>query len=101
MKKIMRKLKRSNFLARYSYYLFLILYSISLGFFIKSILALKGIETLIRIVLIVIFAFWLMFYAFYNLLNLITKKYKHYIISTLINILLILLNYLEKHIYFY
>ena len=89
MKKIMRKLKRANVLARYSYYLLLIAYLVGFGLFVKNILALAGIETLIRIVLMAIFIGWFIFYGFYNLLNLITKKYKPFIFSSLITILFI------------
>lgn len=86
MKTVMKKLKRSNKVLRYLYYIVGLMYVISLAFFVKSLLSLAGIETLIRIIIIILFIFYLFFYLFYNLLNLLQKKYKGLIITSFITI---------------
>lgn len=91
MNKIIRKLKKSNKLLRYIYYLVKISYIIGLILFIKSILSLTGIETTIRIIVIIIFIIYYILYSFINLLNLLRKKYKGLIISTILSLLFILL----------
>lgn len=88
MNKIRRKLRKANGLARYSYYILLIGYVVGYVSFTKNILALNGVETFIRIVLLIIFLLWILFYGFYNLLNLITKKYKPFIFSSIVTLML-------------
>lgn len=88
MNKMIKKLKRSNKALRLIYYLTNVTYLIGLILFIKSILNLTGVETLLRIVVIVLFVLYLLFYLFWNLLNLLQRKYKGLIITTLISILL-------------
>ena len=88
MNKMIKKLKRSNKALRLIYYLTNITYLIGLILFLKSILSLTGVETLLRIVVIVLFVLYLLFYSFWNLLNLLQRKYKGLIITTLISILL-------------
>ena len=88
MNKMIKKLKRSNKALRLIYYLTNVTYLIGLILFIKSILNLTGVETLLRIVVIVLFVLYLLFYSFWNLLNLLQRKYKGLIITTLISILL-------------
>lgn len=85
---MIKKLKRSNKALRLIYYLTNVTYLIGLILFIKSILSLTGVETLLRIVVIVLFILYLLFYLFWNLLNLLQRKYKGLIITTLISILL-------------
>lgn len=87
MKKIMRKLKRSNWLARYSYYFLLLVYLGCYIYFVKSLIPLKGVENGLRIIFIIIFLFWYVFYAFYNLLNLLVRKYKGLFITSIVTIL--------------
>ena len=55
MEKVLRKLKRSKGIYRYLYYIIGIVYIVSLFFFIKSLLNLKGIETTFRFVFIIFF----------------------------------------------
>ena len=88
MNKMIKKLKRSNKALRLIYYLTNVTYLIGLVLFIKSILSLTGVETLLRIFVIVLFILYLLFYSFCNLLNLLQRKYKGLIITTLISILL-------------
>lgn len=85
---MIKKLKRSNKALRLIYYLTNVTYLIGLILFIKSILSLTGVETLLRIFVIVLFILYLLFYSFCNLLNLLQRKYKWLIITTLISILL-------------
>ncbi|MEG1892588.1 MAG: LCP family protein [Bacilli bacterium] len=91
MKKLKRKLKNSSKIARYTYYLLILVYLISFVFFTKSLIALKGIETAIRTILIIFFILWFLLYIILNLLNLITKKYKVLIITSIISVLFIIL----------
>ena len=88
MKKITKKIKRSNKFLRVIYYITLILYLVGLLFFVKTILSLTGIETLLRIIVIVLFGVYFIIYAFWNLINLIKRKYIILIITTIISLLL-------------
>lgn len=87
MKKILRKLHRSNIFLRFIYYIILIAYVITFGIFIKSLLNLKGIETIIRYILIGLFGFWFIFYSLFAFVNLLIRKYKRVIITSLVSIL--------------
>lgn len=91
MKKMLRKLKRSNRFVRYFYYLVSIAYVIGLVFFIKNLLSLSGIENLLRGILISIFGAWFLFYFFSSFLNLMMRKYKPIILTSLLNIVFIAL----------
>ena len=89
MNKFKRKLKRSNKVCRFIYYVIIIGYVISLFFFIKSILNLTGIETALRIIFIIFFVLYLIMYSFINLLNLLRRKYKVLIITSIISLIFI------------
>ena len=89
MNKISRKLKRSNKVFRFIYYIIIIGYIISLFFFIKSILSLTGIETALRIIFIIFFILYLIMYSFINLLNLLRRKYKVLIITSILSLIFI------------
>ena len=91
MKKLRRKLKRSNKFARYSYYFLTIFYLVGFVFFAKNIFSLVGIETLLRIILIIFFFLWLLLYVFINLLNLLRRKYKALIITSIITFIFIII----------
>lgn len=91
MKKVLRKLKRSKGIYRYLYYIIGILYIISLFFFVKSLLSLKGIETTIRIIFIIFFILYLILYLFINLLNLLRRKYKGVVITSIISFIFIVI----------
>ncbi len=97
MKRVIKKLKRSNWLARYFYYILLVCYLIGYIFFTKSLLTLKGIETILRIILISVFLVWFLFYGFYNLLNLIMKKYKRVIITSLVTTIFIVIFFISSY----
>ncbi len=89
MKKIIKKLKRSNPLVRYFYYFLLIAYLLCYGFFTYNLLLLTGIETIIRYILIGVFLFWFLFYAMYCFLNLLMRKYKKIILMSLLHVVFI------------
>lgn len=91
MNKFFRKLKKSNRVLRYIYYIICIAYIISLFFFIKSLLSLTGVETVLRIVFIVFFIFYIVLYCFWNLINLLCHKYKALIITSIISIIFIII----------
>ena len=97
MKKIIKKLKKSNKFLRILYYLTNISYLIGIVLFVKSLLSLTGVETLLRIIFIILFILYLVFYAFWNLLNLIQKKYKGLIITTIISILLTIVFFIGSY----
>ena len=88
MKKIIRKLKRTNKFIKFIYYLTCITYIIGLILFIRSILSLSGIETLLRITVIIVFIIYFIIYFIWNFLNLLTKKYKTLFITTFFSLLL-------------
>ena len=91
MNKMVRKLKKSNKALRFLYYLVMIFYVVGLVLFIKSLLSLTGVETMIRTIVIIFFIIYFLLYSFINLLNLLRRKYKGVIISTIFSLLFILI----------
>ena len=91
MKHLKRKFKRSKPIARIVYFLVIIIYIISYAFFVKSIVSLTGIETLLRYILLILFALYIIMYAFINLFKLCVRKYKHFIITSVISVILIII----------
>ena len=91
MNKFFRKLKKSNRICRYIYYFISIVYIVSLFFFIKNLLSLAGIETILRIVFIIFFILYIILYCFWNLLNLLRRKYKALIITSIISFIFIII----------
>lgn len=89
MKVLFNKLKKSNRVLLIFYVLCIIVYSIGFAFFIKSLLSLQGIETLLRIVLICFFSIWLLVFIMWNLINLILKKNKTLLVTIIITIIFI------------
>ena len=90
MKHLKRKFKRSKPVARIIYFLVIIAYIISYAFFVKSIVSLTGIETVIRYILLILFALYIIMYAFINFFKLCVRKYKHLIITSIISVILII-----------
>ena len=97
MNKMVRKLKKSNKVLRFIYYLVMISYVVGLVLFTKSLLSLTGIETLIRWIAIIFFIIYFILYSFINLLNLLRRKYKGLIISTIFSLLFILLFFVGSY----
>ncbi len=73
MKVFFSKLKRANMVMKIFYFLTLILYWVSYGFFCKSVLSLVGIETVIRIIVLVVAAIFGLIYTIFGL----TKMFQH------------------------
>lgn len=76
MQRLIRKLKRVKKLPKYLYYLLSSFYLITFLFFLKSMINLKGIETLFRVIIIIFFLLYFLLYLNSGLLNLISRKYK-------------------------
>lgn len=91
MKKVRRKLKKSNGILRFLYYVISLVYAVSLVFFIKNLLDLKGIENALRTSLIIFFVLYLVMYVFLNLIKLIQRKYKAVILTSLLAIVFIVI----------
>lgn len=90
MKQLKRKFKRSKPIARILYFTVIVLYLITYALFAKSLISLKGIETVIRYVVLILFALFIISYIFINFLKLCVRKYKHLIITSVIGIILII-----------
>lgn len=97
MNKMVRKLKKSNKVLRFLYYLVMVFYVVGLVLFIKSLLSLTGIETMIRTIVIIFFIIYFLLYSFINLLNLLRRKYKGVIISTIFSLLFILIFFVGSY----
>lgn len=89
MARLIKRFKRTKKLTRFIYYFILIAYLISFIFFAKNLLSLQGIETALRIIVLIIFGMYFILYSFWNLLNIVHKKYKTFLVTTGISILLI------------
>ena len=100
MKHLKRKFKRSKPIARIVYFLVIIIYIISYAFFVKSIVSLTGIETLLRYILLILFALYIIMYAFINFFKLCVRKYKHFIITSVISVILIIIFIRTLQIFF-
>ena len=97
MNKIIRKLKKSNKALRIIYYIIGIIYLIGMCIFIKNLINLKGIETLLRVIVIIFFIVYLLLYMFINLLNLLRRKYKGLIITSILSIVFILIFFIGSY----
>ena len=87
MKVLFNKLKKTNKLLLTLYLLSFVSYIICFILFTKSLLNLKGIETILRIIAIVFFSLWICIYFIWNLVNLILRKNKTIIITTILTII--------------
>ncbi len=88
MKILWKKIKRSNKIALTIYLITTILFIISYIFFIKSLLYLVGIETIIRVILLLLLFIWFLVYFLFGLSTLLVKHFKKFIVLTIINVLL-------------
>ena len=89
MKVLFNKLKKSNRVLLILYIICVISYSVGFAFFIRSLLSLQGIETVIRIILIVFFSIWLIVFIMWNLINLILKRNKTIIVTLILTFIFI------------
>ncbi len=88
MKVLRKKLKKTSKISKFFYYLTSLLYIAALVYFIIGLLKLKGIETLIRILVIIFFSIWALLYVLGGLIAILAKKKKTFIFMTIITLLL-------------
>lgn len=91
MKRIMRKLKRTNKFARITYFILMIAYLISFIFFAKSVISLAGIETLLRYVALILLLGYFLVYMYFGLCKLLTKKYAGFYLLSIISLILVII----------
>lgn len=91
MKVLLDKLKKVSKIGKIFYFLCNIMYIVFYFLFVKSLLNLVGIETVIRIILIIIFFIWLIVYFIFGLSTLIKRKYKKFIILTIIEVIFLII----------
>ncbi len=87
MKKISRKLKRTNKILRYLLLIISLAYIVGFVFFTKNVIDLKGIESFIRYALLVFFALYIVFYFLVSLRKLTKRKYIFFILTSLLTII--------------
>ena len=86
MRVLFKKLKRTNKVALICFIVSLLSYIVGLIFFSKSLLSLKGIETLLRILGIIFFITWLFIYLITGLVKLIKRRYKLFVFFTILTL---------------
>lgn len=87
MKVFFNKLKRANVVMKIFYFITMIGYWVTYGFFTKSLLSLAGIETVIRFLLIGLFAIFGIIYTIFGLVKMFQNKKVGFIILTLFTLL--------------
>ncbi len=83
MKILFSKIKNAKMGYKFFYFSGLILYIVFYIFFLKSVLSLKGIETLIRIGLLIFFGLFGLLYLLFGLTSMILRKKKVFIPLTI------------------
>lgn len=91
-KNLKKKLKKTNKKYRYTFYTAFLTYLISVVFISSGLLLLSGIETFIRYVIIFTFIIGVFLYFFSSLVFLITKKHIWLIVTTIIVLILSIIN---------
>lgn len=89
MKVLIKKIKRANKVTLIFYLLSLISFLVGYVFLFKSIISLVGIETFIRVIIIIFLFLWFLYYFLFGLSTILVKKYKKFVIITIINLLLV------------
>ena len=84
---LFKKLKKTNPLLKYIFLISTILYLISIGLLIYSLILLEGIETLIRVIIIIITILYFFMYLIIGLALLISKKNKTLIITIILTVI--------------
>lgn len=84
MKSIIRKFKKLNVKYKVMFWIFGLLFLSSVVFMIQSLLLLKNIETVLRILIIIFLIISFVGYIFLSIIFLFSKKYKKYIINSVI-----------------
>ena len=88
MKVLFKKLQKSNKVLLTIFLFTSLFYLVSLIVFIKYLMSLNGIETILRIVFSISFSIWLIVYGILSLVNLILKRHKTMIVTFIITIVL-------------
>lgn len=89
MKVFFKKLKKCNKAEVTLYFLTLVLFLIGYIFFIKSILSLAGIETILRVFVIVLLSAWALYFPLAGILAMFEKKHKRFVKLTILNTIII------------
>lgn len=84
MKSIIRKFKKLNVKYKVMFWIFGLLCLSSVVFMIQSLLLLKNIETVLRVFIIIFLIIGFVGYIFLSIIFLFSKKYKKYIINSVI-----------------
>ena len=84
MKSIIRKFKKLNIKYKVMFWIFGLLFLSSVVFMIQSLLLLKNIETVLRILIIIFLIIGFVGYIFLSIIFLFSKRYKKYIINSVI-----------------
>ena len=84
MKSIIKKFKKLNVKYKVMFWIFGLLFLSSVVFMIQSLLLLKNIETVLRILIIIFLIIGFVGYIFLSIIFLFSKKYKKYIINSVI-----------------
>lgn len=84
MKSIIRKFKKLNVKYKVMFWIFSLLFLSSIVFMIQSLLLLKNIETVLRVLIIIFLIIGFVGYIFLSIIFLFSKKYKKYIINSVI-----------------
>lgn len=98
MKVLLKKIKKSNKIALAFYLVTTLLFIIGYICFTKSLLHLVGIETAIRVIVIILLFLWLLAYILFGLSTMIVKKYKKFIVLTVIHTLFIIIMFFASFI---
>ena len=91
MKKVLKKIKRANKVAKFLYLIIPILYIVSYIFFAKNVISLTGIETVIRYLFLFLCIIFLLIYLFVGFAKLSKRKYLLFYLLSLISIALIVI----------
>ncbi len=87
MKVFLSKLKKANLVMKIFYFLTLILYWVSYGFFCRSVLSLTGVEDVIRIVVLIVSVIFGLVYTVFGLIKMFQHKKVGFIILVLFAII--------------
>lgn len=87
MKVFFNKLKKANTIMKVFYFITMIAYWVSYGFFCRSVLSLVGIETVIRFVLLIVFGIYGLIYTVFAVIKMFQYKKVAFIVLTIFTLL--------------
>ena len=91
MKKSLKKIKKANKVARFLYLVIPFIYIISYIFFAKNVIALTGVETIIRYIFLLICIVFILIYLLVGFTKLSNRKYLLFYLLSLIGTILIVI----------